>query len=311
MMLFKRMLVFMLILMTLMPTAFAAAPTPTPTPAPTNTPIPTVPVFGVSDAEPTPLPTDFRGREQDLEDWYEWYYEKVNPIPNGGYKDPIYIIDDRVQFDEYNLPEPMGAQYALKTVEDFIDRTADENTLIFVDPVMGDDGKLYSACFPELVAEMRRLCARADIITPNLTEACLMTDTGYPDLSALSADEAEAAVGRIAEKIKSFTDAECVITGIHFKEGVGTYCLGRMHGERARRNDYPGTGDLFASVMLGFILKSGRLDKEILQKSAEYASRFTAEVIDYSLEYGSDEPRRDGVLLEGCLGRLIEDLSGR
>ena len=204
----------------------------------------------------------------------------------------------------------LGSERQVRTVEDFIDKTADVNTLIFVDPVMGDDGKLYSACFPELVAEMRRLCARADIITPNLTEACLMTDTAYPDLTELSEKEAEIAIGYIAEKIKSFTDAECIITGIHFKDGVGTYCLGKMHSERARRNDYPGTGDLFASVMLAYILKSGKpLDKEILQKSAEYASRFTAEVIDYSLGYGDAEPRRDGVLLEGCLGRLVADMN--
>lgn len=203
----------------------------------------------------------------------------------------------------------LGSERQVRTVEDFIDKTAGPDTLIFVDPVMGDDGKLYSACFPELIAEMRRLCARAHIITPNLTEACLMTDTEYPDLSAFSAEDAECAVGAIAEKIKTFTDAECVITGIHFEGGVGTYCLGAMHSERARRNDYPGTGDLFASVMLGYILKSGRSDKEILQKSAEYASGFTARVIDYSLENGGDEPRRDGVLLEGCLGRLIADLT--
>ncbi len=203
----------------------------------------------------------------------------------------------------------LGSEKQVKTVEDFIDRTADEETLIFVDPVMGDDGKLYSACFPELIAEMRRLCARADIITPNLTEACLMTDTEYPDLSALSADEAERVIGAIAEKIKSFTDAECIITGIHFDGGVGTYCLGSMHSERARRNDYPGTGDLFSSVLLAYILRSGKPhDKATLQKGAEYASRFTADVIDYSLEYGDAEPRRDGVLLEGCLGRLVEDI---
>ena len=203
----------------------------------------------------------------------------------------------------------LGSEKQVKTVEDFIDRTADENTLIFIDPVMGDDGKLYSACFLELVAEMRRLCARADIITPNLTEACLMTDTPYPDLSAMSASEAENAIDAIAEKIKSFTDAECIITGIHFDGGVGTYCLGAMHAERARRNDYPGTGDLFASVLLAYILGSGKPhDKETLQKGAEYASRFTADVIDYSLEYGADEPRRDGVLLEGCLGRLCREI---
>lgn len=204
----------------------------------------------------------------------------------------------------------LGSEKQVKTVEDFIDRTADEKTLIFVDPVMGDDGKLYSACFPELVAEMRRLCARADIITPNLTEACLMTDTEYPDLSALSAEEAEKRVDGIAEKIKYFTNAECIITGIHFDGGVGTYCLGTMHSERARKNDYPGTGDLFSSVLLAYMLRSGKPhDKETLQKGAEYASRFTADVIDYSLEYGDDEPRRDGVLLEGCLGRLAADLA--
>ncbi len=203
----------------------------------------------------------------------------------------------------------LGSEKQVKTVEDFIDRTADENTLIFVDPVMGDDGKLYSACFPELISEMRRLCARADIITPNLTEACLMTDTEYPDLSALSVDEAEIVIGAVAEKIAEFTKAECIITGIHFDGGVGTYCLGKMHSERARRNDYPGTGDLFSSVLLAYILRSGKPhDKATLQKGAEYASRFTADVIDYSLEYGADEPRRDGVLLEGCLGRLVEDM---
>lgn len=203
----------------------------------------------------------------------------------------------------------LGSEKQVKTVEDFIDRTADANTLVFVDPVMGDDGKLYSACFPELVSEMKRLCARADIITPNLTEACLMTDTPYPDLTVMKAEQAQRLIDAIAEKIKGFTDAECIITGIHFDGGVGTYCLGRMHSERARRNDYPGTGDLFASVLLACIIRSGRPhDKEILQKGAAYASRFTADVIDYSLEYGADEPRRDGVLLEGCLGRLCEDM---
>jgi pyridoxal/pyridoxine/pyridoxamine kinase len=80
-----------------------------------------------------------------------------------------------------------------------------------------------------------------------------------------------------------------------------------MHSERARRNDYPGTGDLFSSVLLAYIIRSGRPhDKDVLQNGAAYASRFTADVIDYSLEYGDDEPRRDGVLLEGCLGRLVD-----
>ena len=116
----KRMLTFMLMI-TLLATAVvpALAADPTPMPRPTATPVPTVPVFGASDVEPTPLPTNSRGQTQDLEDWYDWYFQEVNPIPNGSYKEPIYIVENRVLFDEYNLPEPMGAQYALKTVEDF------------------------------------------------------------------------------------------------------------------------------------------------------------------------------------------------
>ena len=67
-----------------------------------------------------------------------------------------------------------------------------------------------------------------------------------------------------------------------------------------------------AVVFFAYILKSGKpLDREILQKSAEYASRFTAEVIDYSLLYGDAEPRRDGVLLEGCLGRLYSEIGAK
>lgn len=118
---FKRLLAFVLMLMTLltMCPAYAAAPTPTPTPRPTATPVPTVPVFGSADVEPTPLPKNEKGKEMTLDEWYDWYYQEENPLPNGQYKDPTYIVEGRVQFDEYNLPEPMGEQVALKTVEDF------------------------------------------------------------------------------------------------------------------------------------------------------------------------------------------------
>ncbi len=123
MMTFKRMLVFMLLLLAMMAvmtcTASAASPTPTPTPKPTPTPVPTIPVFGVSDVEPTPLPNNSKGQEMSIEDWYDWYYQEVDPIPNGSYKEPTYIVEGLVQFDEHNLPEPMGAQYELKTVDDF------------------------------------------------------------------------------------------------------------------------------------------------------------------------------------------------
>ena len=123
MMFFKRMLALTLMLMLLLAMAaepaLAAKPTPTPTPRPTATPVPTIPVFPPSDAAPTPLPNKANGMEMNLDEWYKWYYTEVEPLPNGNYKRPTYVVEDRVQFNEYALPEPMGEQYALKTVEDF------------------------------------------------------------------------------------------------------------------------------------------------------------------------------------------------
>ncbi len=206
----------------------------------------------------------------------------------------------------------LGSAEQVETVFRFINSDKSVDTLIFVDPVMGDDGALYSACTYELVDKMRELCASADIITPNLTEACLLTDTEYPDLSGMSADEAEKYIETLADKIAEFTDAVCVITGIHFKDGVGTYCKGTMHTECSRKSDYPGTGDLFASVMLAYIFKAVKyhdvFDEKYIREAAAYASHYTAQVIDYSLEKGAREPKRDGVLLEGCLGTLCRDL---
>lgn len=66
-------------------------------------------------------------------------------------------------------------------IEDFIRDFRAENTLVFVDPVMGDNGRLYSQITESYAAEMRRLCAHADIIAPNLTEACLLLETDYND----------------------------------------------------------------------------------------------------------------------------------
>ncbi len=122
MMTLKRMLAFMLMLMMMaaVSPSYAAEPTPMPTAQPTPTPQPTVPVPELQKAaEPTPLPTNARGFEMGLEEWYDWYYQQVSPIPNGNYKDPTYINENRVLFDEYNLPTPMGEQYPLKTVDDF------------------------------------------------------------------------------------------------------------------------------------------------------------------------------------------------
>jgi pyridoxine kinase len=203
----------------------------------------------------------------------------------------------------------LGSAAQVRTVEAFIDRfSKNASPLIFVDPVMGDDGELYSACFPELVLEMRRLIARAHVITPNLTEACLLAGESFCDTSALSAEEAQAFAARLMSKIKDFTSAECIITGIVTADGVGTYTSCGLHVEKQRGRGYPGTGDLFASVMLGKLLLAERVSADTVCRAASFASEYVAEVIEFSEKYGKDEPMRDGVLLEACLHTLFDEV---
>lgn len=202
----------------------------------------------------------------------------------------------------------LGSAGQVAAVEAFIDTVSaggGNRPLVFIDPVMGDDGVLYSACVPELADAMRRLIARADVITPNLTEAFLLAGEPYRDTTDLTPEAAAATVGRLVGKISAYTNAAVIVTGIPSGDRIGTCAGGRFCYERRRARAYPGTGDIFASVVLGRLLRDGRRDAEAIYDAAAFASSFTAYTIDFSVEHGADEPSRDGVLLEGCLDRLI------
>lgn len=203
----------------------------------------------------------------------------------------------------------LGGAGQISAVEAFIDTVSGADPahppLIFVDPVMGDDGKLYSACLPELADAMRHLIARADVITPNLTEACLLTGEDYPDTEGMSRPQITAAVRRMVKKLAAITSAAIIVTGIPAGDRIATYAAGKFFYERRRERAYPGTGDIFASVVLGRLLAAGNRSPETLRDAAGFASAFTAYTIDYSEKFGADEPLRDGVLLEGCLGKLL------
>ncbi|MEG2857909.1 MAG: bifunctional hydroxymethylpyrimidine kinase/phosphomethylpyrimidine kinase, partial [Clostridia bacterium] len=91
------------------------------------------------------------------------------------------------KWDELNLSFDaiytgfLGNAQQIEIILDFIDKFKSEKTLLFVDPVMGDNGDIYATYDKNLCSEMRRLVARADIITPNLTEACILAGVPYID----------------------------------------------------------------------------------------------------------------------------------
>ncbi|MBR3894156.1 MAG: pyridoxamine kinase [Clostridia bacterium] len=204
----------------------------------------------------------------------------------------------------------LGSAEQIETVSKIIDRFGthksedEEQPLILIDPVMGDDGELYSTYTPELVRGIRRLSRHAQLLTPNLTEACLLTDTPYRDTADMDPDDALAFCEACLEKLTAVTAGRIVITGISLADGTlanlgrdaddTRFCIRRPH----EPHSYPGTGDLFASVLLGALLRG-----ESFPEACATAAGFTSDVIHASIPIPT--PNREGVALEPQLWRLL------
>lgn len=177
--------------------------------------------------------------------------------------------------------------------------------LVVVDPVMGDDGALYQTFSPSLVAGMKELCRHAHLITPNYTEACLLTDTPYRPTETMTDEERDALCRTLCEQLYGLGPHRVVITGIVTADAVRTVDFdGRAHSvcDRPRlAARYPGTGDIFASVLLGNLLRG-----HPFRTAVEKACAFVSHAISYTLS-APKTPRREGVLLEGCLDALLLD----
>lgn len=198
----------------------------------------------------------------------------------------------------------LGSSRQISSVNGFIRDFAEPDTLVLVDPVMGDDGALYSTYTDELMRGMSELCRGADIITPNLTEACFLTGTDYRDTSVMSAAELSDFSHELCRRLSGTGARKIVVTGLHAgAEGLYVCGFDSIRGDffdygfpRVKK-DYPGTGDLFASVLLGTLLRG-----ESFEESVHAAADFTSCVMRYSSHFATAE--REGVAFEAFLGEL-------
>ncbi len=191
----------------------------------------------------------------------------------------------------------MGSARQIQIVLDFIDRFGGSGTTVVVDPVMGDYGRTYPTYTPELCREMGKLVPLADIVTPNLTEACILTGCEYHDGHWTMRE-----IRRLSSLLHEMGPEKVVITGIPQGGFVANYCsqkdgqkgLIRTHKVGTSRS---GTGDAFCAIVAADAVNG--VDFRI---SVRKASRFIKKCIIRSIELGL--PLTDGVCFEELLTTL-------
>jgi len=198
----------------------------------------------------------------------------------------------------------LGSFEQINIIEKFIEEFASNDTLIIVDPCMGDNGVLYSGFTKDFADSMANLCAHADVIAPNLTEAAFMLGIPYAD-RGYSKEQVE----DILKKLAGLGAKKIVLKGISFDEkklGIAAYDsenekISWYFHEKMPQN-FHGTGDIFASVLTGSLVRGNSLEK-----SYRLAADFVVESIHATLSHA--DYNWYGVDFEKAIPFLISQLS--
>lgn len=194
----------------------------------------------------------------------------------------------------------LATPHQAHTLEQVIELISGPDSLLVVDPVMADNGSYYSNMGTEMCEAFRHLIRHADVITPNITEAALLTGTNYtPD------GHDEAYLTRMFEALAGFGPRMIAITGIRADGMIGNAAFDAKTGETFRalrpvhEGLFYGTGDIFASSLAALLVRGASL-----QSALETATALTDDSISRSLRHNT--PRRFGVDFEGALPAYLD-----
>ncbi len=220
---------------------------------------------------------------------------------------PKFYIHDTTEYVRQSLAiwEELGFEFdAISTgfivteeetriISDFCHRRAQKGTKVFVDPIMGDNGKLYAGVPESTIGLMRSLLECADYAVPNYTEACLLTDT--PIAEQITPDEARVLVNAVRELgAKSVVITSAVVNGtnavIGYDHVAGEYFTIPFELIPVY---FPGTGDTFSAVLVGRVMAGWSL-----QRATFDAMRVVAELIERNAD---QEDKSAGLPIEACL----------
>lgn len=261
-----------------------------------------IPVLSVLGVQCNPIPTmvltgqggfkvSFRKDLTDMLRDYTYAWRK-----NGAYFNGIYS-------GYMTCPEQIDHVF------DFLKVFRKKNTFLLVDPVMGDNGHTYKIYSKELLDGMKELSCEANLITPNLTEACLLSDTPFEEVFYLfSKKELLEKVSQIAYKLReaSVVKQDVIITGVKVQEDNNWFIYNValtpkgifLYSSEWFNQSFSGTGDLFASAMCGL-----RMNGYSTEDAVKIAGDFLHHSISDTINDYTDG--NDGVAFEKHLKELI------
>ncbi len=193
----------------------------------------------------------------------------------------------------------LGSERQIEIVSEFIRDFREKDTIVVVDPVMGDHGAVYQTYTPALCEGMVHLAEQADVIVPNLTEAALLLGIPYEELPT-----GESGCREIVERLSLDGRRSVVLTGASVAPDLtGAMCFDAVSGQvssiQVRRvpREFYGTGDVFASVLAGALVKGMDLT-EATRQAVEFVRACAERTAEQNL------PIREGVDFEPLLGLL-------
>lgn len=194
----------------------------------------------------------------------------------------------------------LGSFDQIDIVSHVFDKLASADTLLFVDPVMGDLGKLYTVFPNTFPIGMRKLVQKSNFLIPNMTEALLLLDRPYQP-----GPYTEVFIHDVLHALGDLGPSQIVLTGVHFDEThLGAAAYDRSSGQidivlsDLIPGHYHGTGDIFSSALL-----SGVLNAKSLVRSVEIAVRYTTGAIQRTHQAQTDP--RHGVNFEAGAAELL------
>lgn len=208
---------------------------------------------------------------------------------------------ENIRFDAFYTGY-VGSIKQLEYISDIMDELRKPDSIIIVDPVMGDKGKLYPGFEPSFAKEMAKLCKKADVIVPNLTEAAFMLDEEY-----IESGHTKEYIERILKKLMALGCKNALLTGVNLepgKLGIAAY-----NGETNEITYYfrdlingmfHGTGDVFASSFAGAMTLGKSVDE-----AGKIAVDFTVDAIAKTID---DKSHWYGVKFELALPELIKSI---